>query len=518
MSQKTSKKEGDSSATPQNDKGEESHQEKESILIQERKKKLEKIRELGYNPYPYEYKRTHTIEQVISNKDTLVNSKDEVSLAGRLFAVRSHGKSTFADLYEAGKKIQLYFKKDILNEKYELAKLLDIGDIIGARGTLTLTHTGELTLVTNDLDILSKSVKPVPVGKIEFKEGERHAHVELSDTEIRYRQRSLDLLLNPTSFEVFKTRTKILRLIRKFMEDKGFIEVETPTLQTIYGGAAARPFHTHLNALAMDMFLRISPEIPLKKIIMGGFDRVFEIAKNFRNEGLDRSHNPEFTMMEWYEAYTDYNYQMKQYEELVCYLVKELHGTLTIDYLGTKLDFTPPWKRLTMIDGLREYANIDVNALKDDEIKKLLEMHNIALKGDYKWGKAVNALFETLVMDKLIQPTFIVDYPLETSPLTKIHRNDKRLIERFEVAICRMEVGNAYSELNDPQEQLERLQAQQEEKEDEVFPMDADFVHAMECGMPPCGGVGLGIDRIVMLLTNSPSIRDVILFPIMKPI
>ncbi len=336
-----------SQQTPQQD----SSQQKESVLIQERKKKLEKIRELGYNPYPYEYKRTHTVEQVISNKDALINSKEEVSLAGRLFAMRGHGKSAFADLYEAGKKMQLYFKKDALNEKYELVKLLDIGDIIGAKGTLTLTRTGELTLIINDFDILSKAVKPVPVGKIEFAEGERHAHVELSDKEIRYRERNLDLLLNPTSFEVFKTRTKILRLIRRFMEDRGFIEVETPTLQTIYGGAAAKPFHTHLNALSMDMFLRISPEIPLKKIIMGGFDKVFEIAKNFRNEGLDRSHNPEFTMMEWYEAYTDYNYQMKQYEELVCYLVQELHGALTIDYLETKLDFTPPWRRLTMIDG-----------------------------------------------------------------------------------------------------------------------------------------------------------------------
>jgi lysyl-tRNA synthetase class 2 len=496
-----------------------SHEQKESVLIQERKKKLEKIRELGYNPYPYEYNRTHSVEQVISNRDALIESKDEVSIAGRLFAMRIHGKSSFADLYEAGLKIQLYFKNDILNEKYELAKLLDIGDIIGATGTLMLTRTGELTLVTNNLDILSKSVRPVPVGKIEFKGEERHSHVELSDKEIRYRERNLDLLLNPTSFEVFKTRAKILRLIRRFMEDRGFMEVETPTLQTIYGGAAAKPFNTHLNALSMDMFLRISPEIPLKKIIMGGFDKVFEIAKNFRNEGLDKSHNPEFTMMEWYEAYTDYNDQMKQYEELVCYLVKELHGTLSIDYLGTKLDFTPPWKRLTMIDGLKEYANIDVNALDDDGLKTLLQKHNITLKGDYNWGKAVNELFEAFVMDKLIQPTFIIDYPLETSPLTKIHRNDKRLIERFEVSICAMEVGNAYSELNDPQEQLERLTAQQGEKEDdEAHPMDMDFVHAMECGMPPCGGVGLGIDRIVMLLTNSPSIRDVILFPIMKPV
>jgi lysyl-tRNA synthetase class 2 len=340
----------------------------------------------------------------------------------------------------------------------------------------------------------------------------------VQDIEIKYRHRHLDLMSDPDSRKVFETRSKIVKEVRRFLDDRGFMEVETPTLQPLYGGAAATPFTTHHKALDMKLYMRISPELYLKRLIVGGFEKVYEISKNFRNEGIDRTHNPEFSLLEYYEAYTDYNYQMKQFEEIISTIALKVTGSMKVTYQGTEIDFTPPWRRLTVFDGIKEYAKLDPDKATDEEIFAALKKHGTKESKQYRRGEMLMELFELTAEEHLIQPTFVMDHPVEISPLTKIHRRDKRLVERFEPFAAAMEIGNAYSELNDPEDQLARLKEQEAQRgeDEEAHPMDEDFVLAIDAGMPPTGGVGIGIERIVMLLTDRPSIRDIIFFPTMR--
>ncbi len=397
------------------------------------------------------------------------------------------------------------------NEKIFFKKYIDAGDFIGVEGIVFRTQRGELSLLVKKISILSKSLLPLPE--------KWHG---LQDKEERYRKRYLDLVMNPEVKEVFKKREQIIDSIRELLKSKGFSEVDTPYLQTVYGGASAKPFKTHLNALDVDLFLSISPELHLKRLIVGGYDKVFTIARNFRNEGIDRWHNPEFTMMEIYEAYADYNDMMELFEEIYEYSAKKVNGSTKVIFRDKEIDFKRPWKRMTMSEAIKKFAGIDVEKSTDKELLSFAKKNKVVIKGD-SWGWYVQSLFEHFCESKIDQPTFIIDHPLETTPLCKIHRNDKlcRLIERFEPFCAGAELGNAYSELNNPILQKELLEEQQkslsEGKNEEAHPYDDDFVSALEVGMPPTGGIGLGIDRMVMLLTGQDSIRDVLLFPFMKP-
>lgn len=484
----------------------------ENMLMQEKIRKLNELKEKGINPYPYTYDQSHHAADILSKYDTLKNEekiKDNVSVAGRIMTMRRMGKATFMHIQDETGKIQLYLRQDdIGKENYSLLKKLDIGDIIGVKGNVFRTKMGEISVYAKECTILTKSIRPLP-----------EKFHGLQDPELRYRQRALDLIMNPEVREIFFKRSRIINLIRLFMEKKGFIEVEVPLLQTQYGGAKAKPFVTHINAWDMDMYLAISPELYLKRLLVGGFEKVYTLCKNFRNEGVDRTHNPEFTMIEFYMAYADYNTMMQLTEELFEFICKEMHGKTKIEYMGKPLDFTRPWKKITMNDSIKEYADIDVEKLSDDELEKKVKELKIDI-GKFSRGKAVEALFEELVEEKLIQPTFIIDYPKESTPLTKVHRKNPELVERFEFFINGAEVGNAYSELNDPIVQRKLLEKQAKELsegEEEAHPMDEEFVRSMEIGMPPAGGIGIGVDRLVMLMTGAHSLRDVILFPTMKP-
>jgi len=482
----------------------------EKVMIDERLSKLADIRAMGLNPYPYSFNRKDNSGDIMAKFSFLKpeqKSGVEVSVAGRLMLLRRMGKVTFADLADQSGKIQLYFRFDDIGEKqYELVRKLDLGDIVGVMGSVFKTKMGEVTVHVDGLNLLAKGVRGLP-----------DKYHGLKDVEIRYRKRYLDLVSNPETRDVFVKQARIIREIRSFFDSRGFVEVQTPMLQPLYGGANARPFVTEHRELHMPLYLRISPELYLKRLIVGGFEKVYDINKNFRNEGVDRSHNPEFMMMEWYEAYTDYNYQMRQFEELVSAVAKKVLGTTKITYQGKVLDMAPPWGCLTMIDAIREYAGLDVGAMSDDELKALARNYNLGLVEETR-GYIINGLFEQLVESKLDGPVFIIDHPVEVSPLTKVSRSDPRLVERFEVFMAGMEIGNAYSELNDPIDQRRRLEGQQAHRDvnAEAHPLDEDFLEAMEYGMPPTGGVGLGIDRLVMVLLDQPCIRDVILFPTMK--
>ena len=419
------------------------------------------------------------------------------------------GKAAFFNLQDQSGTIQVYLKMaELPAEDQKAFDLLDLGDIVGVEGLMFGTKTGELTLSAKRFQMLTKTLEPLP-----------DKHSGLADIEMKYRARYLDLITNPESRKVFEARSKIIREIRAFLDARGFLEVETPVLQPIYGGAAAHPFKTHHRTLDMTLYLKISPELYLKRLIVGGFEKVYDLTKNFRNEGIDRSHNPEFTMLEWYEAYTDYNYQMKQFEDLVAHLAMKITGSTKIDYQGTTIDLTPPWRRLTMIDAIKEYGKVDVEKLNDaDLFKKAKELGSEFEKAPSR-GELIAELFEKTSEEHLVQPVFILDHPVEISPLTKDHREKKGLVERFEPFIAGMEIGNAYSELNDPEQQRARLIEQEKHRviDDEAHPMDEDFLAAIDVGMPPTGGVGVGVERIVMLLTNQPSICDIILFPTMRP-
>ena len=492
----------------------------ESQLVEQRLKKLEAIRDLGHDPYPYRFQTTHSTTDLRSAFDSLEGEDTEVSIAGRLMVMRGHGKAAFADLRDGEGRFQIYVKLDVVgDDTFALWKLMDIGDFVGITGTLFRTRTEEMTVEVQKLEILSKSIRPLPVPKEEVKDGKRVVHDQFADKELRYRRRYLDLALNPDVRDVFKKRTAIVSAIRRFLDERQFLEVETPVLQPIYGGASARPFTTHHNALDMELFLRISDELYLKRLICGGFERVYEISKDFRNEGIDRTHNPEFTALELYQAYADYGDMMEIAENMVSSVAEKVTGSSQITYQGQAVDLSPPWDRISMLNAIGECADIDVRSADASDLKAVCDRLGVDVAEGANRGILIDEIFDATVAPQLIQPTFVTDYPVEMSPLAKRHRKEGILTERFEPFICGGEIGNAFSELNDPIDQRERFEHQMELKaggDDEAQVMDDDYVRAMEHGMPPTGGLGIGIDRLVMLLTNSPSIRDVILFPHMR--
>jgi len=496
-----------------------------------RRDKLDLLREKGINPFPYRFDRTHLataagqLFQETEDAGTLTEDGHgpKVRVGGRLKSFRGHGKSAFGHLEDGSGEIQLYFRKDILGEESfanEL-ELLDLGDWIGVEGSLFRTRTGEVTVRVGRWEILAKSLRPLPLGKTEEdpETGEKVIHSGFTDVESRYRQRYADLAVHPHVREVFRSRSRITTAIRAFMDGQDFLEVETPALQPLYGGAMARPFITKHNALDRTMYLRIADELYLKRLIVGGFERVYEIAKDFRNEGIDRTHNPEFTMLEFYQAFADYNDMMELVENLLVHVVDHALGSRTISYQGQEITFEPPFKRLGLVDALEAAMGVNPMDLSEEELRdraKALKVPELEGAGR---GKLLDKLFEALVQDDLQEPTFIIDYPKELSPLAKEHRDDPRLTERFELFVAGREVANAFSELNDPLDQRARFEDQtglRARGDEEAQQLDEDYLRAMEYGMPPTGGVGIGIDRLVMLLTDQASIRDVILFPVLR--
>jgi len=481
--------------------------ERELDQIKSRENKLKELRKRGINPYPYQYKRTHYSTKIKENLENLIESP--VSICGRLISKRIHGKAGFCDIVDGKGKIQVYFKYDTLKKDYELVNLIDIGDFIGVSGKVFKTKTGEPTIWAEKIEILSKSLHPLPE--------KWHG---LQDIEARYRFRYIDLIMNQKVREIFRKRTEIIQSIRGFFDKNGFLEVETPILQNIYGGALATPFITHHKTLDMDFYLRIADELYLKRLIIGGYERVYEIGKDFRNEGMDKLHNPEFTMLEAYIAYADYTDIMTLIENLFLEIVHKITGGKdTINYSGNKISFTLPWKRVKYFDAMREKTGIDFTHLSFDETKKNAIKLGIDEEDKFTYGKILDAVFSRFVEPELIQPTFVLDYPKDISPLAKEKRENPELVERFEPFIAGMEVGNAYSELNDPIDQERRFLEQQsirEKGEKEAQEYDKDFLNALQYGMPPLGGLGLGIDRIVMIFVNASSIRDVIFFPQMR--
>lgn len=485
-------------------------------ILRVRREKLNKLKQTGKNPFDIvKYDVTHHSNKIKENFEDMEGQF--VSVAGRIMSMRDMGKASFFDVQDRYDRIQVYAKTDDLGEEnYNEFKTYDIGDIVGVKGTVFKTKRGEISIHAQEVTLLTKSLQPLPE--------KWHG---LKDTDIRYRQRYVDLIVNPEVRDTFEKRTKIIQAVRRFFDEKGFLEVDTPVLATIASGAAARPFKTHSNALGIELYLRIATELYLKRLIVGGFERVYEMGKDFRNEGISVRHNPEFTMIELYQAYADYNDMMDHCEQCVAYCAKEVLGTTKIVYQGTEIDLTPPWNRITMIDAVKKYSGIDFREVKGDEaareMAKKLDVVD-ELKKDLKyctWGDILNAAFEAYVEEHLIQPTFIIDYPVEISPLTKAKKDDPSITERFEAFIFGREVANAYSELNDPIVQKERFLQQLQDREygdDEAYAMDEDFVNSLEVGMPPTGGMGIGIDRIIMFLTDSYSIRDVILFPTMRPL
>ncbi len=481
-----------------------------------RREKLEKLKEMGRNPFEVlKYDVTHHTDDIKDNFDEM-DGKD-VAIAGRIMSYRDMGKASFCDIQDRNGRLQVYIKMDeIGEEEYEIFKTYDIGDIVGIKGFVFRTRRGEISVHVKELKLLCKALQPLPE--------KWHG---LKDPDLRYRQRYVDLIVNPDVRETFIKRTKIIAGIRRFLDDRGYLEVETPILSTIASGAAARPFQTHSNALDIDLYLRIATELYLKRLIVGGFEKVYDMGKNFRNEGIDIRHNPEFTMIELYEAYTDYHGMMELMENMIATVCKEVNGTTKVMYQGVEIDFAPPWNRITMMDAVKQYAGIDFKEVNTDEeareIAVRLKLQDELKKKLKDCTKAdiLNAAFEAYAEKHLIQPTFLMDYPVEISPLTKRKNDDPTMTERFEAFVFGREVGNAYSELNDPIDQRERFDQQAKEKElgdDEAYEMDEDFMNSLEIGMPPTGGLGIGIDRVIMFLTDSYSIRDVILFPTMKPI
>ncbi len=478
-------------------------------------KRAELIRS-GTNPYPYSFDRSHSLAEVRAQQDALIDR--EVRVAGRLVAYRGKGKMIFADIADANSRMQVMFRKNHYDEAaWDIVRRkLDVGDWIGITGPVFITKMGELTVEAKSTELLAKTTMRVPIPKSK----DEKSFFQLADPETLYRERYLHWITDPSAREIVATRARIIRAIRHFLDERAFLEVTTPTIEMNYGGAEARPFETEIHALSgQRAFLRISPELPLKRFIVGGFEKVYTICQNFRNEGIDRSHNPEFTMLEWYEAFTDYHYQMEQFETLVSTVAEEVTGGMKVVYEGTEIDFTPPWRRLTVLDALKE-RGIDAGGMDEAGLRAELTKRGIEVPNPFSWGHAVAALFEELVEHELVQPTFVCDHPVAISPLTKAKRGDDRLVERFEPMVAGMEIGNAYSELTDPIEQRARLEAQRDFGPDddgvEHHPLDEDFLKALSCGMPPTGGVGLGVDRLVMLLTDQHSIRDVIPFPMMR--
>ena len=479
-----------------------------------RREKLVKLQEEGKDPFDvYKVKRTHSSKQVKDNFEELEGK--EVTVAGRIMSKRGQGKVVFSDIYDRDGKIQLFIKIDEVGEEaLKQYKTNDLGDWVAATGEVFKTKTGEVSVKVKTVELICKSLKPLPE--------KWHG---LKDPDLRYRQREVDIITNPEVKDTFIKRSQIISGIRSFLDNRGFLEVETPMLATIAGGASARPFITHHNTLDLDMFLRIAPELYLKRCIVAGFEKVYELGRTFRNEGMSVRHNPEFTMIELYQAFADYNDMMELTENMVAEVCKKVNGTTKVTYQGTEIDFMPPWRRITMVDAVKEYAGVDYNEFKSDaDAQAVAREKNLEFSKPLNTvtkGEVLNALYEEFCEEHMIQPTFIIDYPVEISPLTKKKRGNEMFTERFEGFVFGRELCNAYSELNDPIVQRERFAQQEKERElgdDEAYMIDEEFMGALETGMPPTGGLGIGIDRLIMFLTDSASIRDVILFPTMKPL
>ncbi|MDR3270676.1 MAG: lysine--tRNA ligase [Peptococcaceae bacterium] len=474
-----------------------------------RLEKIENLRRFGVEPYADQYIRSHQAQEIIDGFDTLEGQNAQI--AGRIMSKRDQGKVIFMHIQDFSGQIQIYIKRDEIGaDWFDHVSAFDVGDIVGVDGKVFRTRRGEISVHTEEIRILSKSLRPLP-----------EKFHGLTDVDLRYRRRYLDLMMNPEVKEVFVTRSKIIKAMREFLDERGFLEVETPTLHAIAGGAAARPFITHHNTLDLDLYLRIALELPLKRLIVGGFDRVYEIGRNFRNEGISVKHNPEFTMMELYQAFANYEDIMRLTEEMIAGIVEQVHGALELTYQEETISFALPWKRAQMLDLIAEHAGVDFRAIhSDEEAARTAQEKGLAAPEGMTRGQLINEFFEQYVEPKLIQPTFVIGYPVEISPLAKRNARQPEFTDRFEVFVYGRELGNAFSELNDPIDQRGRFTKQMAERakgDEEAHRLDEDFLTALEYGLPPTGGLGIGIDRLVMLLTDAPSIRDVILFPTMRP-
>ncbi|MCK8489490.1 lysine--tRNA ligase [Paenibacillus sp. MBLB2552] len=486
-----------------------------SELLQIRRDKLDELRGLGIDPFGAKYERTHMAGDILQqydelSKEDLEEKKVEVSIAGRIVAKRGMGKASFAHLQDLSGKIQIYVRQDSVPEvKYEAFSILDLGDIVGVTGEVFKTKTGETTIKVKDLEVLSKSLYPLP-----------DKYHGLKDVELRYRQRYVDLIVNPEVQQTFIKRSRIIQSMRRYLDSLGYLEVETPTLHSIAGGAAARPFITHHNALDMQLYMRIAIELHLKRLIVGGMEKVYEIGRVYRNEGISTRHNPEFTMIELYEAYADYKDIMALTENMIAHIAQEVLGTQVVNYQGHEVNLAPQWRRVSMVDAVKEVTGVDFGVqMSNEEAHRLAKEHKVPVEPHMTFGHILNAFFEQFVEETLIQPTFVFGHPVEISPLAKKNEQDPRFTDRFELFIVAREHANAFTELNDPIDQRQRFEAQLLEREhgnDEAHEMDEDFIRSLEYGMPPTGGLGIGVDRLVMLLTDSASIRDVLLFPHMR--
>jgi len=481
-------------------------------IISNKWKEIEELKREGIDPFGHSFNRTYKIKDLIEeNKDLQVGEcgKEKASVAGRLMALRTHGKAIFANIEDVSGRIQIYIKSNKVGEDaFKLFSKIGVGDILGVSGLIFRTRTGEVTVFVEEFSLLCKSVRSLPE--------KWHG---LKDVEVRYRKRYLDLIVNPSVREIFIKRSKVVQSIRNFLDNRGFLEVQTPIMQPIPGGATARPFITHHNTLHRDLYLRIATELYLKRLIVGGLEKVYELGCDFRNEGISTKHNPEFTMLELYEAYGDYHSMMTITEELIIYVIKNVFGSLEVEYQGNKINFTPPWKRISMCKVIEEVSGINIEKILQKDFDKIIKKHGLNIKGKINRGEITNELFEKYVEPTLIQPTFIFDYPLEISPLSKQKKDNPELVERFELFVNSMELANAFTELNDPAEQKRRFEEQVAKRKAgdmESHFMDEDYIEALEYGMPPTGGLGIGIDRLMMLLTNSDSIKEVILFPQLK--
>lgn len=496
------------------------HQVELNDLMVRRREELEGLKNLGIEAFPHSFERNAFSRDLIDAfKDD--GSQQGVAVAGRIMSIRRMGKASFCHIQDSKGRIQVYLRKDDIGASYDAFKLMDIGDIVGIKGFMFRTKMGEISIHGQELTLLAKSLRPLPIVKEKIDDqGNKTVFDPLSDKELRYRQRYVDLIVNTEVRDVFVRRAKIIRTMRTFFDDRGYMEVETPILQPLYGGASARPFKTHHNALDFDFYLRIADELYLKRLIVGGFDGVYEISKDFRNEGMDRSHNPEFTMMELYVAYKDYRWMMELVEQLVFEVAMAVNGTPSAKVGTQEIDFTPPWKRLTMFEAITQFTGRNLRGKSEAELQTIAKELHMEVEPGLGVGGIIDEIFGERVEPHLIQPTFITDYPVEMSPLAKKHRTESGLVERFEGIVNGKEICNAFSELNDPIDQRSRFEDQMRLKErgdEEAQVLDEDFLRALEYGMPPTAGLGVGIDRLTMLLTNQESIRDVILFPQMKP-
>jgi lysyl-tRNA synthetase class 2 len=498
-----------------------------------RREKRAELEKLGVAAFAFRFERTHTAAEALAAYDDAAGEAGpEVRVAGRISAFRSKGKTAFAHIEDSSGRIQLYFRQDALKEGYARLDLLDLDDHIGAQGRLFRTKTGEVTVRVEAFELLAKSLRPLPRGKTYVREDGTTGDTALADPEVRYRQRYADLAVHAEVREVFRLRARTIAYLRRFLDEREFLEVETPILQPLYGGAAARPFVTHHNTLDMPLYLRIADELYLKRLLVGGLERVYEIGHDFRNEGIDRTHFPEFTMLEFYQAYADYHDMMETVEAMIAGAVQEVTGSLRLERGGVTLDFKRPWPRVSFVDGIREHTGLDVRTASESDLRRFLApiwADHRAAQGDdpdaskpipLSGGKLLDEVFKVALEPHLVQPTFVVDYPKALSPLARLHRRDPALTERFELFVQGVELANAFSELIDPDDQRARFDQQGRERaagDEEAQRFDADYVRALEYGMPPAGGVGVGVDRLVMLVTGQPSIRDVILFPAMRP-